>query len=438
MAPDPLLDGARHIARTLTGAGHQALFAGGCVRDRLLGRAVHDYDVATSARPDDIERLFRRTIPVGRAFGVMVVLLGDTPYEVATFRADGRYLDGRHPESVRFADAAADARRRDFTINGLFLDPATDEVLDFVDGRRDLEAGVVRAIGDARERFGEDKLRLLRAVRFSAQLGFRLEPGTEAAVAEMAPQILQVSWERIRDEISKLLITPRRDEGFSLLRRTGLCSQILPELDAMVGCTQPPEYHPEGDVWTHTLLALKALDRPDFITALATLLHDIAKPATRTVTDRIRFNGHDREGARMAETICRRLRMSNDEIEAVCWLVDRHLVFLNWPNLRRSTLLRLFAHPHFDRLLAVVRADTIGSQAEPRQVAEIERVRRETPPEQVRPAPLVTGHDLIAMGHAPGPRFKEILTAVQDAQLEGRLADRESALAWVRATWPNP
>jgi poly(A) polymerase len=407
------------------------------VRDRLLKRSVHDYDIATSAKPDEVERLFRKTIPVGKSFGVIVVLIGDFQYQVATFRSDGAYLDGRHPSTVTFGTAKADVERRDFTINALLYDPVNDQVIDHVGGRRDLEARLIRAVGDPRARFGEDKLRMLRAVRFTGQLGFALDPATEAAIAELAPQVLQTSWERIRDEIGKLIVCDGRAEALDLLQRTGLLKAVLPEMEATVGVPQPPEYHPEGDVWTHTKLAMKSLKSPSFIVAFSTLLHDVGKPPTLTKTDRIRFNAHDKVGATMAAAIGERFKLSNEELGQLVWLVDRHLVFLGWPNLRQSTLKKLFANPWFDHLLEVVRADTLGSMASDAYVGEIEAARRAIPPEQIQPPRLVTGNDLIAMGYPPGPRFKEILDQAFDLQLEGTLSGREEALEWVKRTFPN-
>lgn len=433
---DPLLDGAVRIVRTLRNAGHEALFAGGCVRDRLLGRPVHDYDIATSARPDDVEALFRKTIPVGKSFGVIVVLLGSDQYQVATYRSDGPYLDGRHPSSVTFSDAKSDVERRDFTINALLYDPLNDAVLDHVGGRKDLEARVIRAVGDPRARFDEDKLRMMRAVRFTGQLGFALDSATEAAIRAMAPQVLQTSWERIRDELGKLIVCDGRAAALDLLHRTGLLKVILPEVAAMEGVEQPPEFHPEGDVWTHTKLAMKSLKSPSFIVALSTLLHDVGKPPTFVRADRIRFNQHDKVGAKMSRDIGERLKLSNEEIEELAWIVDRHLVFLGWPNLRQATLKKLFANPWFDHLMEVVRADTLGSMATDEYVREILAARAAIPPEQIKPERLVTGNDLIAMGHAPGPKFKEILETAFDAQLEGRLATRDEALDWVRKTYP--
>ncbi len=433
---DALLDGAVRIVRTLRNAGHQALFAGGCVRDRLLGRPIHDYDIATSARPDDVESLFRKTIPVGKSFGVIVVLVGNDQYQVATFRSDGPYLDGRHPSSVTFSDAKSDVERRDFTINALLYDPLNDELLDHVGGRKDLEARLIRAVGDPRARFDEDKLRMMRAVRFTGQLGFALDSATEAAIREMAPQVLQTSWERIRDELGKLLVCDGRSEALDLLHRTSLLKVILPEVAAMEGVGQPPEFHPEGDVWVHTKLAMKSLKSPSFIVALSTLLHDVGKPPTFVNADRIRFNQHDKVGAKMSREIGERFKLSNDEVEELVWIVDRHLVFLGWPNLRQATLKKLFANPWFDHLVEVVRADTLGSMATDDYVAEILAARAAIPPEQIKPARLVTGNDLIAMGHAPGPKFKEILEEAFDAQLEGRLTTHEQALDWVRSAYP--
>ncbi len=425
------------VAR-LRAAGHQALFAGGCVRDGLLGRPVREIDIATSAPPDAVIGLFPRTVPVGRAFGVVLVLEGSHRFEVATFRSDGPYLDGRHPSSVTYAGAREDALRRDFTINGMFLDPATGEVIDHVGGKADLQARLVRAIGEPRERYAEDKLRLLRAVRFSAQLGFALEDRTAAALRELAPAIREVSAERIRDELFKILVHPSRSAALQGLKDSGLLRAILPEVDAMSGVEQPPEYHPEGDVWTHTKLCLDSLVDPGPELALAVLLHDVAKPVTQTRTDRIRFNGHDRVGADMARDIASRLKLSAEQRDRITWLVARHLAFLQVDQMKRSTLKRIFAAPHIEDLFAVIRADTIGSKADPAFVDRLAALRASMPPDEIRPEPLVTGADLIRLGYRPGPAFKKTLSDLLDAQLEGTLATKADALEKARALLGDP
>lgn len=435
MADRPSFDAGVSVVRRLRENGHEAYFAGGCARDRLLGRPVDDYDVATSALPDQVLALFPRRIEVGKAFGVVTVLTGGEQIQVATFRSDHSYRDGRRPEGVTFSDLRTDVERRDFTINGMMWDPIEDRIIDLVGGRADLERRVIRAIGDPDRRFEEDKLRILRAVRFATVLDFEIEPATAEAVRRHAPDILAVSWERISIELRKILVAPRRAEGMERLRTLDLLARLLPECAAMVGVPQPPEYHPEGDVWTHTLLALRALESPTFVVALATLLHDIGKPPTIEHADRIRFNGHDKVGAQMAEAVCERLRLSNDEKEAVAWLVLKHLAFLQADQMRESTLRRLFAEPLIEELFQLIRADTIGSKAEPVTVERMRALRARWAVGGIRPPPLLTGHDLIAMGFPPGPGFKEMLTEVEDAQLEGRVRTKAEAEAYVRARW---
>lgn len=433
-----LLEAARSVVRRLRAAGHEAYFAGGYVRDRLLERPISEIDIATSAPPDRVEALFPRTVPVGKAFGVVLVLEGDHRFEIATFRSDGRYLDGRRPERVTFGGAKEDALRRDFTINGMFFDPDSGSILDFVEGQADLKRRVLRAIGDPRARFSEDRLRLLRAVRFSGRLGFAIDPPTLAAVREMAPAILEVSGERIRDELGKILVDPSRSATLELLRSTGLLKPLLPEVAAMEGVPQPPEYHPEGDVWTHTKLALDTLREPSFELALAVLLHDIGKPPTLVVADRIRFNNHDKVGADMAAGIADRLRLSNDQKDLVVWLVLKHLAFLQWEKMRQSTLKRLLAHEHIVDLLKLVRADTLGSKADDGYVDQLAALKASMKVEEMKPAPLVTGKDLIELGYVPGPAFKKALTEIMDAQLDGTVRDREGALELTRRLMGPP
>jgi poly(A) polymerase len=433
-----LLEAARSVVRRLRAAGHEAFFAGGYVRDRLLQRPITEIDIATAAPPDRVEALFPRTVPVGKAFGVVLVLEGDHRFEVATFRSDGRYVDGRRPERVTFGGAREDALRRDFTINGMFFDPESESVLDYVEGQADLRRKVLRAIGDPRARFAEDRLRLLRAVRIAGRLGFAIDPATEAAVREMAPAILEVSGERIRDELAKILVDPSRSSTLERLRSTGLLKPLLPEVAAMEGVPQPPEFHPEGDVWTHTKLALDQLKDPSFELALAVLFHDIGKPPTLVVADRIRFNNHDKVGADLAAGIADRLKLSNDQKDRVVWLVHKHLAFLQWDKMRQSTLKRLLAHEHIGDLLKLVRADTLGSKADDAYVDQLEALRASMKVEEMKPAPFVTGKDLIELGYVPGPAFKKALTEIMDAQLEGTVRDRDAALALARKIMGPP
>jgi poly(A) polymerase len=429
---------AEHICATLHEAGHQAYLVGGCVRDLELGREPLDYDVATDAVPERVQQLFPNSLAVGAQFGVIVVVEDALQVEVATFRADVGYSDGRHPDRVVFARTAEeDVRRRDFTINALLLDPRTGEILDFVGGRDDLRAGIIRAIGQPSLRFREDKLRMVRAVRFAARFAYAIEPATFAAIGEFAPEIRQVSCERLRDELTKLLTEGAARRGFELLDETGLLPFVLPEIARMKGVAQPPQFHPEGDVWIHTLMMLEGLPAGVSPTlAWGVLLHDVGKPPTFTPPahpgDRIRFDGHVEIGARMAEEICRRLRLSNDDTAQISALVSNHLRFKDVFQMRPATLKRFVRLPRFEEHLELHRLDCSSSH---RQLQNYEFVRRflaETPPEQVRPARFVTGDDLKAMGLEPGPRFKEILLAVEDAQLDGSLRNREEALEFVR------
>ncbi|HJX83641.1 MAG TPA: CCA tRNA nucleotidyltransferase [Candidatus Angelobacter sp.] len=433
---------AAQILRTLREHGYSAFLAGGCVRDLLLGREPTDYDVATSARPQEVMQIFPQTYAVGAQFGVVLVpVLRDSPeesdnysIEVATFRSDGAYSDGRHPDQVQFStDPKLDVQRRDFTINGLLLDPITQEVFDYVGGREDLQRGVIRAIGDPQQRFSEDKLRLLRAVRFAARFGYTIEEQTFDAIRELAPQVNQVSKERVRDEILKMLTEGRARRAFELLDETGLLEQVLPEIKKMQGVQQPPQYHPEGDVWVHTLMLLEGLPPNCSKTlALGALLHDVGKPPTfRTAPDRIRFDGHAEVGTRMAEEICRRFRLSNEETAQVSALVANHMRFADVTRMRESTLKRFFRLPRFDEHLHLHRLDCLASHRDLGLYDFTQEKLRSMPEEQIRPAPLLTGDDLIAAGYKPGPHFKELLTAVEDAQLDGTITTKEQALLLV-------
>src|SRR6266576_1772517 len=454
-----LKDFAISIARTLHDQGYQAYLVGGCVRDLLLGREPADYDIATDATPEQVMRIFPQTYAVGAQFGVVLVPMAEDPsvtsvvdqadvnrgrhrgktVEVATFRSDIGYSDGRHPDQVRFSkDPRQDVQRRDFTINGLLLDPLKNEVLDFVGGRKDLDAGIIRAIGEPGLRFAEDKLRMLRAVRFTARFGYSIEPQTSAAIQKLAPQIHQVSRERVRDELTKMLTEGQAQRAFLLLDETGLLHELLPEIEAMKGVEQPPQFHPEGDVFVHTLLLLEKLPHPCPATlGWGALLHDVGKPPTfRVAPDRIRFDGHVEVGVKMAEEICRRLRFSNDETEQILALVDNHMRFGHATRMKESTLKKFLRMPAFDEHLALHRADCLASHRILSTYEFIQQKQAEIPAEKMRPAPLVTGDDLIAEGHAPGPKFREILTAVEDAQLEGRLGSRDAALEFVRREFP--
>ena len=449
-----LKDFSTSIVQTLRQRGFQAYLVGGCVRDLLLKRGPKDYDVATNATPDEVMRIFPETYAVGAQFGVVLVPapardaanyeekeLSSKAHavEVATFRSDIGYSDGRHPDEVRFSrEPREDVARRDFTINGMLLDPVSGEVLDFVGGRKDLEAGIIRTIGDAELRFGEDKLRMLRAVRFAARFEYEIDPATFAAMRKLAPQIEVVSRERVRDELTRMLTEGHARRALLLLDESGLLKAVLPEISAMKGVEQPAEFHPEGDVFVHTLLLLENLPNPCPLTlAWGALLHDVGKPSTfRVAPDRIRFDGHVEVGVKMAEDICRRLRFSNGETEQILALVNNHMRFGQATRMKESTLKKFLRMPGFDEHLALHRADCLASH---RNLSTYEFVRHkqaEIPTEKMRPAPLVTGDDLIAEGHTPGPRFREILTTVEDAQLEGRLSSRDAALEFVRREFP--
>jgi len=430
------------VIRRLREHGHQAYLVGGCVRDLLLGREPTDYDVATDATPPQVMRVFPRTYAVGAQFGVVLVPLASAgeegtagTVEVATFRSDGQYSDGRHPDQVSYANSAEqDVLRRDFTINGLVMDPLDgDRVLDFVGGRADLEAGLIRTIGDPLRRFMEDKLRLLRAVRFAARFGYAIEPETMKAMRELAPEIRAVSRERVRDELTKMLTEGRARRAFELLDESGLLHQVLPQVEQMKGVEQPPQFHPEGDVWVHTLMILEALpDRVERTLAWGALLHDVGKPPTfRVAPDRIRFDRHVEVGEAMAREICGQLRMSNDDTTQITALVAQHMRFKDVPRMKLSTLKRFLRLPDFAAHLALHRLDCLASHGD-LSIYEMTREKFEaTPAEQIRPVPLLTGADLIAAGMRPGPGFRELLAAVEDGQLEGQLETREQALEFV-------
>jgi putative nucleotidyltransferase with HDIG domain len=426
---------APEIVRKLRAAGHVAYYAGGCVRDLLSGKAPKDIDIATDARPEVVQKIFPRTYAVGAHFGVIVVLENDFQFEVATFRSDGAYLDGRRPVEVHFATAEKDAARRDFTINGMFFDPEKDEVIDFVGGRADLERQLIRAIGDPAQRFAEDRLRMLRAVRFATVLGFEIDAPTWDAVRASSGSITEISAERIREELVRIFLSPNRARGWDLLDASGLMRVVLPELDAMKGCEQPPQFHPEGDVFKHTRIMLEMLPAGASLPLVfSVLFHDIGKPPTAIVDEegRIRFNGHDRIGAEMTEAIMERLRFSRAEIDATVEAVRQHMVFKDVPNMRVAKLKRFMARPTFVDELELHRVDCASSHAMMDNYEFLLEKKEEFANEPIIPPPLVTGNDLIAVGLKPGPKFGEILEAVETRQLEGALKNREEALAWVK------
>ena len=435
MKPSPMEKTAREIAARLRGNDHMAYFAGGCVRDMVRGLTPKDYDIATDARPEAVQKLFPRTYAVGAHFGVIIVLENGFQFEVATFRSDEGYIDGRHPSAVRFSSPEEDAKRRDFTINGMFYDPVAEEVIDFVGGRADIAAKLVRAIGDPAERLAEDRLRMLRAVRFATVLDYKIDNGTWKALVANAPSINQISAERIRDELVRVLTSPNRVRGWDLLDSSGLMRVILPEIDAMKGCLQPEQFHPEGDVFQHTRLMLQFLpEKVSVPLVFSVVLHDVAKPRTATVdeTGRIRFSGHDRLGAEMTEEIMRRLRFSGAEIEATVEMVRQHMVFKDVPKMRVAKLKRFMARPTFEDELELHRVDCEGSHRMLDNYEFLLRKREEFANEPIIPLPLVRGDDLIALGLKPGPKFGEILEAAETQQLEGKLRTREEALEWVK------
>ena len=410
---------------------------GGAVRDRLLGRPAHDQDVVTDARPDIVAALFPKTIPVGAAFGVLLVPTVQGMVEVATFRREGPYLDGRHPAFVEFGTLEEDVRRRDFAVNALLYDPLRDEVLDLVGGRADLAARLIRTVGDPDARFAEDRLRILRAVRLAAELEFTIEEQTYGAIVRHAPAIREVSAERIRAELLRLLTAPGRAQGLETLRASGVLPQVLPEVAAMEGIPQPPEFHPEGDVFTHTRLALAHLRDPSPVLALAVLLHDVGKPPTFERADRIRFNRHAEVGAEMTEAICRRLRLSADDTERVTALVRDHLRFIDVRQMRPARLKRFLARPDFADHLELHRVDCLASHGDLSTWSWAREEAARLTEEERRPPRLVTGEDLIALGYRPGPRFREMLDAVVDAQLEGTIRTRDEALTLLRREFPK-
>src|SRR5579863_3394079 len=402
------MDLAVSIIRRLREAGHAAYLTGGCVRDLLLGRAA-------------------------KHFGVVLVHDNGAHVEVATFRSDLDYLDGRHPDGVHFeTDPRQDALRRDFSINALLLDPASGQVLDFVNGSADLDAKLIRAIGDAERRFREDHLRLLRAVRFAARLGFEIEAETFAAIRRLGPLIQSVSAERVRDEIARILTEGGARRGLELLDATGVLQEILPEVAALKGVRQPPEFHPEGDVWTHTLIMLHGLREPSLTLALGVLLHDVGKPATFRVAERIRFDGHVEKGIEIAHALLTRLRFPHQVIEGVEALIANHMKFMEVPRMRESTLKRFMRQPDFEEHMELHRLDCLSSHGGLENYEFVRKKQQEVPPEQLKPTPLLTGRELIAAGYRPGPQFGIVLSEIEDAQLEGRISTAAEAIEMAR------
>ncbi len=429
MAMADAREGALEIVRRLRSRGHRALWAGGCVRDMLLGTPPQDYDIATDAPADRVARLFPGAIEVGAHFGVALVRMGGHTFEVARFRRDGDYSNGRHPDRVVFTDEREDALRRDFTVNGMFYDPVEDRVIDYVGGREDLDRRVIRTIGDPLNRFGEDRLRMMRAIRFACRLHWGLEPRTLRAIREQSSRIREISWERVRDEFVKILTEGGAPLGIRWLIDSGLMAHTIPEVAAMEGIPQPAEYHPEGDVLTHTLIMLGVMRSPSPELAAGVLLHDVGKPGTFDVSDRIRFTNHVRVGAQIAGGICNRLRYSTDQTRHITRLVADHHRFMHVREMRPSKLKRFLRTERFDDHLELHRLDCLASHGNLANHRFCRNALEDLLPEDIRPAPLITGHDLIALGYTPGPAFKQVLSAVEDGQLEGKVTDRESALA---------
>lgn len=435
--------GALEIVRTLGEKGYEAFFVGGCVRDALLGVECDEIDIATSATPEQIQRTFPKTVAVGESFGVVLVITEDMKFEVATFRRESGYGDGRHPELVDYTESVEeDVRRRDFTINGMLYDPVSGELYDYAGGLGDLERGLVRTIGDPGERFGEDRLRMMRAVRFASCLGFEIDGAALSAIRHEASAISVVSGERIREELVKILTRRNPGNGLRLLSSSGLLRHFLPEVECMHGVRQPPQFHPEGDVFEHTCLVMDMLygstdGRYSEEVAVAALLHDVGKPPTYSESDRIRFNGHDRVGARMSEDICRRLRFSKKQIKRISELILEHLKFKDVFNMRKSTLKRFLSLPYFEEHMQMHLADCMASHGQTDAYDFIREKMEEYGREEIKPPSLLNGRDLIGLGYSPGPVFSEILGQVQEMQLENRLSSREEAVEFVLKNYPD-
>ena len=435
--------GALEIIKTLGEKGHEAFFVGGCVRDALLGVACDEIDIATSATPEQVQQAFKKTVAVGESFGVVLVIKGDMKFEVATFRRESRYGDGRHPEGVDYTKSPEeDVQRRDFTINGMLYDPVSGELYDYVEGLGDLERGLVRTIGDPEKRFDEDRLRMMRAVRFTSCLGFELDGAALSAIREAASGISVVSGERIREELVKILTRQNPGGGLSLLSSCGLLEHFLPEVECMHGVQQPPQFHPEGDVFDHTCLVMEKLygntnGRYSEELAVAALLHDVGKPPTYSESDRIRFNGHDRVGAKMSEHICRRLRFSKKQIKRISELILEHLKFKDVFNMRESTLKKFLSLPYFEEHMQMHLADCKASHGKTDAYDFVREKMEKYGKEEIKPSPLLSGRDLIDLGYSPGPVFSKILGRVEELQLENRLSSRDEAVDFVLNNYPS-
>ena len=441
--PSELLDFAREVVVELRKAGHKAFCVGGCARDTLLGIEPKEYDITTSATPQEVSEIFPHTVPIGVSFGVILVITGKYQFEVATFRKDQSYTDGRHPDKVIYSsEEQEDVRRRDFTINGMLYDPIEEEVIDYVDGIRDIKSKIVQTIGDPYERFNEDKLRMMRAIRFSSRYNFELNLDTFQAIEKLAVDITQVSSERIRDEITKIITQSNPGHGLNMLSVSGLLKYILPDVEIMNGVEQPPEFHPEGDVFIHTCLVLDKLHKnqggvvsPEL--AIGALLHDVGKPPTFSVSDRIRFNGHDKLGADMSKKICRELKFSNKQIEVIYALIRDHLKFKDVFNMKKSTLKRFIGMPHFEEHMALHLADCQASHGLTAAYDFVMQKYNDFEEEEIKPAPLISGRELIEMGYKPGPLFSDILNFVEEAQLEGEITNTQEAIEAVLENYPS-
>jgi len=437
-----LLDTAKEVVSELRNAGHKAYCVGGCARDTLLKIAPKEYDITTSATPEEVSKIFPHIVPIGVTFGVILVIIGQYKFEVATFRKDQSYSDGRHPDSVTYSTLEQeDVLRRDFTINGILYDPIEEEVIDHVGGIDDLENKIIRTIGDPYERFNEDKLRMMRAVRFNSRYNFELDLNTFQAIEKLAPEITQVSSERIRDEIIKIITQKNPGHGLKMLSECGLLKYVLSDVEIMNGVEQPPQFHPEGDVFIHTCLVLdKLFQNEDGVVspelAMGALLHDVGKPPTFSVSDRIRFNGHDKLGAEMSKKICRDLKLSNKQIEIIYSLIKEHLKFKDVSKMKKSTLKRFIGMPHFEEHMALHLADCQASHGLTDAYDFIMEKFSEFEKEEIKPAPLLSGKELIEMGYKPGPLFSEILNFVEEAQLEGEIEDVEDARKIVSQEYP--
>ena len=429
---------AVHIVKTLKKAGFLAYFAGGCVRDLIMRKKPKDYDIATTAAPDEVEKLFSKCVPVGKQFGVMIVILEDVHFEVAAFRSEGSYRDGRHPEQVTFTTPEEDAKRRDFTVNGIFYDPLKRQIIDFVGGREDIRRKEIRTIGDPEARFHEDRLRLLRAIRFSTNLGFKIEAETWLAIKRLRKEIHSVSQERVRDELVKMFTRPNAGHGLELLSESGLLAEVLPEIEAMKGVRQPPEFHPEGDVFVHTKMLLDQLKEPSSILAFGALFHDVGKPSTYSEEGgRIRFYNHAHIGAEMTQEILTRLRFSNKEIDRVVSCVENHMKFANVKEMRLGKLKQFVARDNFQTELELHRIDCLACHGQLELYHFLKHKLKEFKKEELKPSRLLTGDDLIRLGITPGPVMKEILGEAYALQLEGKLKSKSDAFNWAKKQYAN-